>query len=281
MVWFKKAKQPKPIRADRRRSTVPEGLWVKCEGCKEIIYARDLDRNQRVCPKCGHHHRIDARSWIALLLDDAEPRELFTEVSPSDPLSFRDTKRYRDRLKSYQQAVGERDAVIVVQGRLEEIPVVLAVMEYRFMGGSMGSVVGEKITRAAERALEKRWPLIVVAASGGARMQEGVLSLMQMAKIAAALARLHDAHLPYLSVLTDPTTGGVTASFAMLGDLNIAEPGALIGFAGPRVIEQTIRQSLPEGFQRSEFLLTHGFLDLVVARAEMKETLARCLRHFF
>jgi acetyl-CoA carboxylase carboxyl transferase subunit beta len=252
MVWFKKAKQPKPIRADRRRSTVPEGLWVKCEGCKEIIYARDLDRNQRVCPKCGHHHRIDARSWIALLLDDAE---------------------------SYQQAVGERDALIVVQGRLEEIPVVLAVMEYRFMGGSMGSVVGEKITRAAERALEKRWPLIVVAASGGARMQEGVLSLMQMAKIAAALARLHDAHLPYLSVLTDPTTGGVTASFAMLGDLNIAEPGALIGFAGPRVIEQTIRQSLPEGFQRSEFLLAHGFLDLVVARAEMKETLARCLRH--
>jgi acetyl-CoA carboxylase carboxyl transferase subunit beta len=279
MVWFKKAKKPKPIRADQRRSTVPEGLWVKCEGCKEIIYARDLDRNQRVCPKCGHHHRIDARSWIALLLDDTEPRELFAAVSPADPLGFRDTKRYRDRLKSYQQAVGERDAVIVAQGRLEEIPVVLAVMEYRFMGGSMGAVVGEKITRAAERALEKRWPLIVVAASGGARMQEGVLSLMQMAKIAAALARLHDARLPYLSVLTDPTTGGVTASFAMLGDLNIAEPGALIGFAGPRVIEQTIRQSLPDGFQRSEFLLAHGFLDLVVARSEMKETLARCLRH--
>ena len=279
MVWFKKAKQPKPIRADRRRSTVPEGLWVKCEGCKEIIYARDLDRNHRVCPKCGHHHRIDARSWIALLLDDAEPRELFAAVSPADPLGFRDSKRYRDRLKSYQQALGEPDAVVVAQGRLEEIPVVLAVMEYRFMGGSMGSVVGEKIARAAERALEKRWPLIVVAASGGARMQEGVLSLMQMAKIAAALARLHDARLPYLSVLTDPTTGGVTASFAMLGDLNIAEPGALIGFAGPRVIEQTIRQSLPDGFQRSEFLLAHGFLDLVVARAEMKETLGRCLRH--
>jgi acetyl-CoA carboxylase carboxyl transferase subunit beta len=280
MVWFKKDKKPKPIRADQRRSSVPEGLWVKCEGCKQIIYGRDLDANLRVCPKCGHHHRIDARSWIALLLDDPEPRELFGAVSPADPLSFRDTKRYRERLKSYQQSTGEREAVIVVQGRLEEIPVVLAVMEYRFMGGSMGSVVGEKITRAAERALEKRWPLIVVAASGGARMQESVLSLMQMAKISAALARLDEARVPYLSVLTDPTTGGVTASFAMLGDLNVAEPGALIGFAGPRVIEQTIRQSLPEGFQRSEFLLAHGFLDLVIARAEMKPTLARCLRHF-
>jgi acetyl-CoA carboxylase carboxyl transferase subunit beta len=279
MVWFKKTKKPKPIRVDQRRSSVPEGLWVKCEGCKEIIYGRDLDRNLRVCPKCGHHHRIDARSWLGLLLDDAEPRELFATIEPVDPLGFRDTKRYRDRLKSYQQAIGERDAVVVAQGRLEEIPVILAAMEYRFMGGSMGSVVGEKITRAAERALEKRWPLIVVAASGGARMQEGVLSLMQMAKISAALAKLHEARLPYVSVLTDPTTGGVTASFAMLGDLNVAEPGALIGFAGPRVIEQTIRQSLPEGFQRSEFLLAHGFLDLVVPRADLKETLARCLRH--
>lgn len=278
MVWFKKTKKPKPIR-DRRRSTVPEGLWVKCEGCKEIVYARDLDRNLRVCPKCEHHHRIDARSWIALLLDDPEPKELFATVSPTDPLGFKDTKRYRDRLKSYQQAVGERDAVIVGQGRLDEISIILAAMEYRFMGGSMGSVAGEKITRAAERALEKRWPLVVIAASGGARMQEGVLSLMQMAKIAGALARLRDARLPYLAVLTNPTTGGVTASFAMLGDVNIAEPGALIGFAGPRVIEQTIRQSLPEGFQRSEFLLEHGFLDMVVPRVAMKETLARCLRH--
>ncbi|HEY4574745.1 MAG TPA: acetyl-CoA carboxylase, carboxyltransferase subunit beta, partial [Thermoanaerobaculia bacterium] len=237
------------------------------------------DRNLRVCPKCGYHFRIDARTRISLLLDDPQPKELFSAVSPVDPLSFRDSKRYRDRLKSYQQAVGERDAVIVVQGALEEIPVILAAMEYRFIGGSMGSVVGEKITRAAERALERKWPLIVVSASGGARMQEGVLSLMQMAKISAALARLRTARLPYLSVLTDPTTGGVTASFAMLGDLNVAEPGALIGFAGPRVIEQTIRQSLPEGFQRSEFLLDHGFLDLVVERSEMKETLARCLRH--
>ena len=279
MAWFRKTKTPKAVRQDRPRSTVPEGLWVKCEGCKEIVYSRDLDRNLKVCPKCGYHFRIDARSRIALLLDDPQPRELFTSISPTDPLTFRDTKRYRDRLKSYQQAVGERDAVIVAQGTMEEIPVVLAVMEYRFMGGSMGSVVGEKITRAAERALERKWPLIVVSASGGARMQEGVLSLMQMAKISAALARLRTARLPYVSVLTDPTTGGVTASFAMLGDLNVAEPGALIGFAGPRVIEQTIRQSLPEGFQRSEFLLEHGFLDFIVHRSEMKETLARCLRH--
>jgi acetyl-CoA carboxylase carboxyl transferase subunit beta len=278
MAWFRKAKKPMPVR-ERVRSSVPEGLWVKCEGCKEIVYSRDLDRNLRVCPKCDYHFRIDARTRIALLLDDPEPRELFAGVSPTDPLNFRDTKRYRDRIKSYQQAVGERDAVIVVQGRLEDIPVVVAAMEYRFMGGSMGSVVGEKITRAAEKALERRTPLIVVAASGGARMQEGVLSLLQMAKIAAALARLREARLPYLSILTDPTTGGVTASFAMLGDLNIAEPDALIGFAGPRVIEQTIRQSLPEGFQRSEFLMEHGFLDLVVPRSELKETIARCLRH--
>jgi acetyl-CoA carboxylase carboxyl transferase subunit beta len=279
MAWFRKTKTPKPIRTERTRSTVPEGLWVKCEGCKEVIYSKDLDRNLKICPKCGYHFRIDARTRIALLLDEPNPRELFAGVSPSDPLTFRDTKRYRDRLRTYQQMVGERDAVVVVQGRLDDIPVVLASMEYRFMGGSMGSVVGEKITRAAERALERRTPLIVVSASGGARMQEGVLSLMQMAKISAALARLREAHLPYLSVLTDPTTGGVTASFAMLGDLNIAEPGALIGFAGPRVIEQTIRQSLPEGFQRSEFLLEHGFVDMVVKRSEMKETLARCLRH--
>jgi acetyl-CoA carboxylase carboxyl transferase subunit beta len=279
MAWFRKTKKPKPVRQDRPRSTVPEGLWVKCEGCKEIVYSRDLDRNLKVCPKCGYHFRIDARARVSLLLDDPQPRELFTNVSPVDPLNFRDTKRYRDRLKSYQQAVGERDAVLVVQGTIEEMPVVMAVMEYRFMGGSMGSVVGEKITRAAERAAERKWPLIVVSASGGARMQEGVLSLMQMAKISAALARLRTARVPYVSVLTDPTTGGVSASFAMLGDLNIAEPGALIGFAGPRVIEQTIRQSLPEGFQRSEFLLEHGFLDLVVQRSEMKEILARCLRH--
>jgi len=280
MAWFRKTKQPKALRQDRARSTVPEGLWVKCEGCKEVVYSRELDKNLRVCPKCGYHFRIDARARIALLLDEPEPQELFASISPSDPLGFRDTKRYRERLKTYQQAVGERDAIVVVQGQIEEVPVVLAALEYRFMGGSMGSVVGEKVARAAERSLDRGWPLVVVSASGGARMQEGVLSLMQMAKIASALARLRDARVPYLSVLTDPTTGGVTASFAMLGDLNIAEPGALIGFAGPRVIEQTIRQSLPEGFQRSEFLLEHGFLDMIVPRAEMKATLAKCLRHF-
>jgi acetyl-CoA carboxylase carboxyl transferase subunit beta len=278
MAWFRKSKKPKPIRADRERSSVPEGLWVKCEDCKEVIYSRDLDRNLRVCPKCGYHFRIDARLRIGLLLDEEAPKELFTKIGPTDPLGFKDFKRYVDRIKVYQQTIGERDAVVVVQGKIEEIPVVVAAMEYRFMGGSMGSVVGEKITRGAERALEKGWPMIIVSASGGARMQEGVLSLMQMAKISAALSRLREAKLPYLSILTDPTTGGVTASFAMLGDLNIAEPGALIGFAGPRVIEQTIRQSLPEGFQRSEFLLEHGFLDMVVARSELKETIARCLR---
>lgn len=277
MAWFKKKKQPRPVRSGR--SPVPEGLWVKCDGCREVIYSKELEQNLRVCPKCGHHFRLGPDDRIALLLDEDEPQELFAAISPLDPLHFKDTKRYKDRLKSYQQAVGEKDAVIVVEGDLDGRPVVLAVMDYRFMGGSMGSVVGEKITRAAERAREQRQPLIVISASGGARMQEGVLSLMQMAKISAALNRLREAGVPYLSVLTDPTTGGVTASFAMLGDLNIAEPGALIGFAGPRVIEQTIRQTLPEGFQRSEFLLEHGFLDLVVPRPELKSTLSRCLLH--
>ncbi len=279
MPWFRKDKKPKPVRRERVRSPVPEGLWSKCDGCKEAIYARELERNLSVCPQCGYHNRLDARQRIALLIDDPEPRELFTGLRSSDPLHFKDTKKYKDRLKRYQQVAGDRDAVVVVEGDLEGIPIVLAVMQYPFMGGSMGSVVGEKITRAAEAALAARKPLLVVSASGGARMQEGVLSLMQMAKISAALARLSAARLPYLSILTDPTTGGVTASFAMLGDLNLAEPGALIGFAGPRVIQQTIRQDLPEGFQRSEFLLEHGFLDFVVPRAEMKSRLARCLRH--
>jgi acetyl-CoA carboxylase carboxyl transferase subunit beta len=277
MAWFRRAKKPKE--AATRRSAVPEGLWVKCDGCKEIIYSRELDRNLQICPKCGHHFRIDARQRIGLLLDEEEPRELFREIRPTDPLKFVDTKPYPARLKEYQKRTGAHDAVIVVEGGVEGLPVVLAVMEYAFMGGSMGSVVGEKITRAAELAGERGVPLVVVSASGGARMQEGVLSLMQMAKIAAALARLRDRGLPFLSILTDPTTGGVTASFAMLGDLNIAEPGALIGFAGPRVIQQTIGEELPEGFQRSEFLLEHGFLDLVVPRPELKGTVARCLRH--
>lgn len=278
MAWFKKDRKPKAVR-DQRPSTVPEGLWVKCDGCKEIIYAKDLAKNLHVCPKCGYHFRLDARQRLDLLLDAGTARELFTGVRPADPLQFVDTKRYRDRLRAYQAALGENDAVVVAEGKLEGLPVVIGSMEYRFMGGSMGSVVGEKLARAAEHAAARRKGLIVVSSSGGARMQEGVVSLMQMAKISASLARLREARLPYLSLLTDPTTGGVTASFAMLGDLNIAEPGALIGFAGPRVIEQTIRQSLPEGFQRSEFLLEHGFLDLVVPRTELKETLARCLRH--
>lgn len=280
MAWFRKPKKPKPVGVDRQRSTVPEGLWVKCDGCGEVIFARELDKNLKICPKCGYHFRINAWERIALLLDEDSAVEHFAGISPADPLSFKDTKRYRDRLKSYQAAVGAKDALVVVEGFLAGIPVVVAAMDYPFMGGSMGSVVGEKITRGAELALARRRAFIVVSASGGARMQEGILSLMQMAKIAAALARLREARIPYLSLLTDPTTGGVTASFAMLGDLNIAEPGALIGFAGPRVIEQTIRQSLPEGFQTSEFLLSHGFLDLVVPRPELKATLARCLRHF-
>jgi acetyl-CoA carboxylase carboxyl transferase subunit beta len=279
MAWFRKERTPKAVRRGRQASPIPEGLWTKCEGCKEAIFSRELEKNLRVCPKCGYHFRVDSAARIRLLLDEDEPRELLTSLRPADPLSFVDSKRYKDRLKVYQQQVGTRDAVVVVEGHLEGQEVVLATMEYRFMGGSMGSVVGEKITRAAELATERRVPLLVVSASGGARMQEGILSLMQMAKISAALARLRASRLPYISVLTDPTTGGVTASFAMLGDLNVAEPGALIGFAGPRVIQQTIRQELPEGFQRSEFLLEHGFLDMVVPRHELKATLGRCLRH--
>ena len=279
MPWFKKTKKPKPVREDNR-SKVPEGLWVKCSGCREIIYSKELERSHKICPKCGFHFRIDAPERIALLLD-GPAEHLFSQVSPSDPLSFKDTKNYKDRLKTYQRKLNQKDAVHVLAGEIEGTPVILAVMDYRFMGGSMGSVVGEKITLAAEEATERKVPLVVVSASGGARMQEGILSLMQMAKISAALARLRREGLPYLSILTDPTTGGVTASFAMLGDLNLAEPGALIGFAGPRVIEQTIRQSLPEGFQRSEFLLEKGFLDVVVPRTEMKTTVSRCLRHLY
>jgi acetyl-CoA carboxylase carboxyl transferase subunit beta len=279
MAWFRKPKKPMPVAVDRRRSSVPEGLWVKCGGCREIVYSKELERNLKICPKCGYHFRIDARERIALLLDEEAPRELFTAVAPADPLGFKDSKRYKDRLATYQKSLGTKDALIVVEGSIVGIPIVLAVMDYAFMGGSMGSVVGEKIARAAETAIAGKRPLVVVSASGGARMQEGILSLMQMAKISVNLARLREAGLPYISILTDPTTGGVTASFAMLGDLNLAEPGALIGFAGPRVIEQTIRQSLPEGFQTSEFLLEHGFLDLVVSRSELKGTVARCLKH--
>ncbi len=278
MPWFKKAKKPKPVRSDRPRSRVPEGLWVKCQGCREIIYSKELHRNLKICPKCGYHFRIDVDERIRLLLDEGY-RELFSDLKPTDPLAFKDFKAYKDRLRDYQRRLDVSDAVHVLEGAIEGIPIILAAMNYRFMGGSMGSVVGEKVARAAEMAADRAVPLVVVSASGGARMQEGILSLMQMAKISASLACLRRAKQPYVSILTDPTTGGVTASFAMLGDVNVAEPGALIGFAGPRVIEQTIRQSLPEGFQRSEFLLEKGFLDMVIPRPELKSTVARCLRH--
>ncbi len=278
MPWFRKDRRPKaPIERDRRTS-VPEGLWVKCRDCREIVYSKEVAKNGEICPKCGHHFRIDVDARVALLLDEGAT-EVETGIIALDPLKFKDQKPYSERLAQYRKHTGAEDSVRVFEGRLDGREVVLAVMDYDFMGGSMGSVVGEKITRAAERSMEHRKPLIVVSASGGARMQEGVLSLMQMGKISAALSRLRKAAIPYISILTDPTTGGVTASFAMLGDLNIAEPGALIGFAGPRVIQQTIRQELPEGFQRSEFLLEHGFLDAVVPRPKLKSTVARALNH--
>ncbi len=278
MAWFKKARKPIASGGEKAASRVPEGLWVKCPGCAQIIYNKDLAANLSVCPKCAHHFRLTAAERLQALLDDGAYEEHFPNLVSTDPLQFTDTKPYKDRLRSTIASTGRKDAVVIATGRLDGLDVVVAAMEYAFIGGSMGVVVGEKITRAIEIALNRRQPMIIVSCSGGARMMEGALSLMQMAKVSAALARLDRAHVPYLSVLTDPTTGGVTASFAMLGDLNIAEPRALIGFAGPRVIEQTIRQKLPEGFQRSEFLVEHGFLDLVVDRRDMKTTIARALR---
>jgi len=278
MAWFRKEKQPKE--AVEKQVAIPEGLWVKCDDCKEIVYRKEVEANLNVCTKCGYHFRLNARERFEILFDDNKYKEFATDIRSGDPLEFRDTKRYRDRLKVYEQRVGKGDAVLCAEGKLEELPVVICAMEYNFMGGSMGSVVGEKITTAVERAVEKHEPLIIVSTSGGARMQEGILSLMQMAKISAALARLAKAGLPFISLLTDPTTGGVTASYAMLGDLNIAEPKALIAFAGPRVIEQTIRQTLPEGFQRAEFLVEHGMVDLVTPRNELKASIARFLRMF-
>lgn len=275
MAWFKKTR--KPLKADGARN-MPEGLWVKCPGCRQVIYNKDLSDNLQVCPKCGHHFRLSAAERLKSLFDDGTWVEHDADLRSNDPLTFADTKAYRDRLAATQKATGLKDAVIVGSGRLDGMPVVIAAMEYAFIGGSMGVVMGEKLTRGAELALEERCPFIIVSCSGGARMMEGALSLMQMAKVSAALARLDRAGVPFISLLTDPTTGGVTASFAMLGDLNIAEPKALIGFAGPRVIEQTIRQKLPEGFQRSEFLLERGMVDLVVDRRQLKATLARVLR---
>jgi acetyl-CoA carboxylase carboxyl transferase subunit beta len=274
MAWFKKTR--KPIDPNDKASRVPEGLYVKCPGCSELLYHKALAANLSVCSKCSHHFRMSAAERLRMLLD-GEYEVHDSDLVSTDPLGFKDTKPYKDRLRTSISTTGVKDAVVCATGKIDGSRVVVAAMEYSFIGGSMGVVVGEKITRAVERAIEGRLPLIVVSCSGGARMMEGALSLMQMAKTAAALARLDRAGLPFVSVLTDPTTGGVTASFAMLGDLNIAEPKALIGFAGPRVIEQTIRQKLPDGFQRSEFLLEHGMVDMVVDRRELKATLSRAL----
>ncbi len=278
MAWFRREKKHiQPAEGSRVRT---EGLWIKCQGCRQIIWKKDLETTWNVCPRCGFHFRLDARARLRLLLDDGEYTEQDAGLETTDPLHFVDLKPYQDRLYSSQQATGLKDALISAEGSMEGRAVIVCAMEYSFIGGSMGCVVGEMVTRAIERAVAKRQPLVIVSASGGARMMEGTVSLMQMAKISAALARLDEARIPFLSVLTDPTTGGVTASFAMLGDLNIAEPKALIGFAGPRVIEQTIRQKLPAGFQRSEFLLEHGMLDAIVPRQELKAFLARSLNFF-
>ncbi len=255
-------------------------MWTKCNVCKRIVYKKDIVDNLYVCPHCGFHFRLTARKRLELLFDGGKYQELFDNLLSEDPLNFVDRKPYPQRIAESMEKTGEKEAVVVARGEMGNIPVIAAVMEYYFIGGSMGSVVGEKITRAVETALKEKLPLVIVSASGGARMMEGIYSLMQMAKISAALKKFHRAGLPYISVLTDPTTGGVTASYAMLGDVNIAEPQALIGFAGPRVIEQTIRQKLPEGFQRSEFLLEHGMLDMVVHRKELKDTIVRILRLF-
>jgi acetyl-CoA carboxylase carboxyl transferase subunit beta len=275
MAWFKR--QSGELDASGEKKIRTEGLWVKCESCRQIIWKKDLEDNLNVCPKCDKHFRIDARSRLAQLLDDNQYDVFDDNLVSTDPLKFVDLKPYASRLKRAQADTELTDAVINAKGKLNGRPVIMSSMEYAFIGGSMGAVVGEVITRAIEKAGDTKTPLIIISASGGARMMEGVISLMQLAKISAALARLDELKVPYISVLTDPTTGGVTASFAMLGDLNIAEPGALIGFAGPRVIEQTIRQKLPQGFQRSEFLLEHGMLDAVVHRRDLKPYISRAL----
>ncbi len=276
-MWFRKTQKPEVSKNEEQQVKVPAGLWTKCPSCNQIMISQVVEESNKVCPKCNYYFRISARERIASLFDDGKYEEFDDKLAPVDSLKFKDIKRYSERITKYQKTVGLKDAVINARGTLGGISVVISCMEYAFMGGSMGSVVGEKITRAAEEALNKRTALIVVSCSGGARMQESVQSLMQMAKISAALGRLHQASIPFISVLTDPTTGGVTASFAMLGDVNIAEPRALIGFAGPRVIEQTIRQKVPEGFQRSEFLLEKGFLDMVVERNKLRPTLINLL----
>jgi acetyl-CoA carboxylase carboxyl transferase subunit beta len=277
MAWFTRSKPSLTAQEEGGRRVRTEGLWLKCEHCGQIIWRKALDENLQVCPKCNHHYRMDARSRLTLLFDDGHFEEFDTHLTSTDPLHFKDTKTYKERLAGIQRSTHLRDAIISAAGNLNGRRVQICALELKFIGGSMGSVVGEVITRAIERSIDRNTPLIIVSASGGARMQEGAVSLMQLAKISATLMRLDEARIPFISLLTDPTTGGVTASFAMLGDLNIAEPGALIGFAGPRVIEQTIRQKLPDGFQTSEFLLQHGFLDAVVKRSELREYLTHAL----
>jgi acetyl-CoA carboxylase carboxyl transferase subunit beta len=278
MSWFEKI-MPSRIKTERRTRSVPEGLWIKCPACDAVLYRAELERNLYVCPKCSHHMRIGARDRLEGFLDtDPVPVEIGANISPEDPLRFRDSKRYKDRLAQAQKATGEKDALVVLAGKVNGLPIVACAFEFRFLGGSMGSVVGERFKRAVDHSIEHRAPLINFSATGGARMQEALYSLMQMAKTSAALARLAQAHVPFVSVMTDPTTGGVSASLAMLGDLNIAEPRALIGFAGPRVIQQTVRETLPEGFQRSEFLLEHGALDMIVDRRDMRDRVSAALR---
>jgi len=277
MSWLQKL-MPSRIRTEgTSKGKVPEGLWEKCEGCGAVLYRPELERNLEVCPKCGHHHSIGARPRLAALFDPGSGEELFAELEPVDTLKFRDSKKYKDRIIAAKKQTGEKDSLIVLQGLLKARPLIACAFDFAFMGGSMGSVGGEKFARAAEHALDERMPLVCFSASGGMRMQEGLLSLMQMAKVSAALGRLRSAGVPYISVLTHPTTGGVSASLGMLGDINIGEPKAQIGFAGPRVIEQTVRETLPEGFQRSEFLLDHGAIDAIVDRREMRDKLAALL----
>jgi acetyl-CoA carboxylase carboxyl transferase subunit beta len=277
MAWFEKI-VPSRIKTERRSRSVPEGLWIKCAACDAPLYRAELERNLHVCPKCGHHMRIGARERLQRFLDPDTGTEIGAGIRPEDPLRFRDSKRYKDRLSAAQKNTGEQDALVVLAGALEGMPIVSCAFEFQFLGGSMGSVVGERFRRAVDHAIRERCPLVCFSASGGARMQEALFSLLQMAKTSAALADLAAEGLPFISVLTDPTTGGVSASLAMLGDLNVAEPRALIGFAGPRVIQQTVRETLPEGFQRSEFLLEHGVIDLIIDRRQMRERLAQALR---
>jgi acetyl-CoA carboxylase carboxyl transferase subunit beta len=279
MTWFEKI-IPSRIKTERRTRSVPEGLWIKCSACDAVLYRAELERNLHVCPKCSHHMRISGRARVERFLDPEETAELAVNVSPEDPMKFRDTKKYRDRLLQAQKTTDEVDAMVVVTGKLYGQAVVTCAFEFEFLGGSMGSVVGERFVRAVDYCLQNRQPLICFSASGGARMQEALFSLFQMAKTSAALAKMAQARLPFISVLTDPTMGGVSASLAMLGDVNIAEPRALIGFAGPRVIQQTVRETLPEGFQRSEFLLDHGALDMIVDRRDMRDRIAQLLTAF-